>query len=244
MTGINLYETSSNLVQDSESYSELCFCAADAASSYYLVRISLAFTLFYFCLYLILINYEQLIILFTQATLKTSSGANFFFKGSENIKILQASAIIKVIGGFEGLGEPNLDDPQETPKPTRSLNSTAMEVERNSLSMSATQMQMERQREISKGVMTGENPSGPSVPIPIQTGLSNSERFLDFKYIMGLGNPCPWQISPSPPREIQNPPPLHLLRANVKQYKQRRGRTIQYKQLKWRTSAFDFEYSE
>ena len=80
MTGINLYETSSNLVQDSESYSELCFCAADAASSYYLVRISLAFTLFYFCLYLILINYEQLIILFTQAPLKTSSGAIFFLR--------------------------------------------------------------------------------------------------------------------------------------------------------------------
>jgi len=95
---------------------------------------------------------------------------------------------------------------QETPKPTRSLNSTAMEVERNSLSMSATHMHMERQREISKGLITAENPSGPSVPIPIPTGFSNSERFLNFKYIMGLGNPCPWKISPSPPREIHNPP--------------------------------------
>jgi hypothetical protein len=181
----------------------MCLCAADgagaAASSYYLVRISLAFTLFYLIFYLILINYEQLL---------TGSGANKFLQGSENIKVLQASAIIKVIGGFEGLGESNLDDSQETPKPTRSLNSTAMEVERNSLSMSATHMHMERQREISQGVLTGENPSGPSVqrPIPIPDGFRNSERFMNFKYIMGLGNPCPWKISPSPPREIPNPP--------------------------------------
>jgi hypothetical protein len=207
ITGINLYETSSILDQESVSYSEMCLCVdighGHAASSYFFVRISLAFTLFYLVFYLILINYEQLI---------TCSWANKILQGSDNIKVLQASALIKVIGGFEGLGEPNLDDEQqkqvqqETPKPTRSLNSTAMEVERNSLSMSATHMHMERQREISQGLLTAENSSGPSVPIPIPTGFSNSERFLNFKYIMGLGNPCPWKISPSPPREIQNPP--------------------------------------
>ena len=79
-----------------------------------------------------------------------------------------------------------------------------MEVERNSISMSATQMEYHRQRENSKGSVSEVNPEGKAVPIPIQTGMSSSSRFMEFKYLMGLGNPCPWKNSPSPAGESPN----------------------------------------
>lgn len=120
-----------------------------------------------------------------------------------------ASCVI-VRGGFEGLGDPELDAQHDTSKVTRRLNSsqiiTASEVERNSLSMSATHMATQRQREDSQNSLTDVNPDGKAVPIRIQTGISSSSRFMDFKYLMGLNNPCPWAITPPPPSESPNLP--------------------------------------
>jgi hypothetical protein len=80
-------------------------------------------------------------------------------------------------------------------------------MERNSLSLSATQMEYHRQKENSKDTMPLVNPEGcPAVPIPIQTGMNSSSRFMDFKYVMGLGNPCPWEKTPTPPRESSKLP--------------------------------------
>jgi len=114
-------------------------------------------------------------------------------------------------GGFEGLGDPDLEAPHETPV-TRRLNSsqmnTAMEVERNSISISATQMEILRQREISKSTFT-VNQEGPAHPVPIKQNLS---RLQDIKYVIGLGNPCPFVNSP-----LDNPH-LHLSRADSPQH--------------------------
>jgi hypothetical protein len=123
-----------------------------------------------------------------------------------NKTVMGATCVI-VRGGFEGLGAPELDETHVTPNATARLNSslsiTALEEGRNSLSLSPTQMENQRQIENSKGSLSEVNPEGQAVPIPIQTGMSSSTRFMDFKYVMGLGNPCPWKISPSPPRETR-----------------------------------------
>lgn len=122
-----------------------------------------------------------------------------------NKPVMWAAPLI-IRGGFDGLGDPDLDIQHEASKDTRRLNSspsiTAIEMERNSLSLSATQMEYHRQKENSKATMPLVNPEGcPAVPIPIQTGITSSSRFTDFKYVMGLGNPCPWVNSPTPPHE-------------------------------------------
>ena len=123
-----------------------------------------------------------------------------------------ASCVI-VRGGFEGLGDPDLDSQHETQKYASNLNRSLSitEVERDSFSMSATQMEYHRQRENSKGTLPPVNHEGKAVPIPIQIGLSSSSRLMDFKSVIGLGNPCPWAITP-PPRGTPNLPlpPLHL----------------------------------
>lgn len=117
-----------------------------------------------------------------------------------------ASCVI-VRGGFEGLGDPDLDSQHETQKYASNLNRSLSitEVERDSFSMSATQMEYHRQRENSKGTLPPVNYEGKAVPIPIQIGLSSSSRFMDFKSVIGLGNPCPWAITP-PPRGTPNLP--------------------------------------
>ena len=191
ITGLNLYETYS--FNDSFSYIE--FCAADVAepkgTPLFHIRSCLATILFNLIVLFCLINYNKL-------------------TGSLAKKAIMGATLVKVCGGFEGLGETDLDAQHETPKATRRLNSslnpTALEVERNSLSMSATQMEYQRQMEISKVTIKEVNPEGKAVPIPIQTGISSSSRFMDFKYVMGLGNPCPWKISPIPPFEFPNLP--------------------------------------
>lgn len=113
------------------------------------------------------------------------------------------AASVIVTGGFEGLGDPELDANHETTKARRKLNSshstTALEMERNSFSMSTTQMNREDK-------LNEVNPEGEAVPIRIQTGMRTSSRFNDFIYLTGLGNPCPWKMTPPVTHETTNIP--------------------------------------
>lgn len=124
--------------------------------------------------------------------------------------VLGVTCVI-VRGGFEGLGDPSFEAQPETPNATHMLNRslTNTEVERDSLALSASQMEYQRQKSNSKGKLPAVNQEGPAEPIPIQTGTSS--RLLDFNYVMGLGNPCPWAISHSPPSVTPN---LQLSRAD------------------------------
>jgi hypothetical protein len=131
-------------------------------------------------------------------------------KQSKLMKFVLGASCVTIKGGFEGLGDPEIEEQNVTPKPRRSLNSslskTAMVVERDSLSLSATQLEYQRQREDSKGTMTEVNPEGKAVPIPIQTGIGTSSRFMGFKYLMGIANPCPWGKTPTPPLDLPSLP--------------------------------------
>ena len=87
------------------------------------------------------------------------------------------------------MGDPDIDLHHETSKATRMLNScpsiTAIEVKRNSLSLSATQMEYHIQKENSKATMMSVIPGRSCCTHPIQTGMNSSIRFMDFKYVMG-----------------------------------------------------------
>lgn len=189
-TGLNLYDTYS--FKDSLSYSE--FFEADVAEArgtpLFHIRICLATMLFNFIVlfFFFLLNFNKL-------------------SGSFKNKAVMGASCVIVRGGFEGLGDPDLDSQHETQKYASNLNRSLSitEVERDSFSMSATQMEYHRQRENSKGTLPPVNYEGKAVPIPIQIGLSSSSRFMDFKSVIGLGNPCPWAITP-PPRGTPNLP--------------------------------------
>lgn len=178
ITGLNLYDTYS--FKDSFSYRECCGADVDVAGApgtpLFHIRTCLATILFNLVLLFFLINSNKL-------------------SGSLATKVVMGATCITVRGGFEGLGDPDLDAQAGTSTATRRLNSSlstqALEMERDSLLMSSTQREYQRQRENSKTTLTEVNPEGKAVPIPIQTGFSTSSRFMDFKYVMGLGNPCP-----------------------------------------------------
>jgi hypothetical protein len=131
ITGLNLYDTYS--FQDSflNSYRECS--GADVIEApgthLYQIRTCLATIFFNLIVFVVLINCNK-------------------HSGSLANKIVKGASCVRVQGGFEGLGDPDLDAPHETQKTTRKLNSshsaTALEVEKNSLSLSATQMDYHR----------------------------------------------------------------------------------------------------
>lgn len=194
ISGFNLYDTSS--IQDSFSYSECCAADVAGAPGIHLVQIRI-------CLATILYN---LIVLFCFFNYNKLSGY------LPNKAVMAATCVI-VRGGFEGLGEPGLDAQHETHNATHRLNRslTQTEAERDSLSMSATQMEYNRQRENSKGTLPSVGyayPDSPAVPIPIQKGINNTRPrwFLDGHSLTGLGGACPWVNNPSPPLAMPGTP--------------------------------------
>jgi hypothetical protein len=104
-----------------------------------------------------------------------------------------------VHGGFEGLGDPDLDAQQETAKPRRMLNSShspiALETERDSVSKVEKEMENQRANSKGKAKLTDLNTTcgGQAHPtaIPIPKSFMDSSKFNDFKYIMGFGIPNP-----------------------------------------------------
>jgi len=128
-----------------------------------------------------------------------------------NKALIGASCVI-VRGGFEGLGDPDLDTQQETAKPRRLLNSShnpiALETERDSTTKLEKELENQRAKSKGKGKLTDVNPplEGQAQPtaIPIPKGFMNSSKFNDFKYIMGLANPNPWDNNPFPARDTTN----------------------------------------
>ena len=120
-------------------------------------------------------------------------------RGSLTNKIVMGASCVRVSGGFDGLGDSDLNAQHETSKETRNSYKNpslkALEDERDRLLTP-------KQTENSNDTMPVVNPEGPAASIPIKTGMSTSSRFMDFKYLIGLGNPCPWKQTPplSPPR--------------------------------------------
>jgi len=107
-----------------------------------------------------------------------------------------ASCVI-VHGGFEGLGDPNLDTQQETSKPRRMLNSShnpsALETERDSVTKLEKEVENQRAKNKGKAKLTDVYPEGKVQPIaiPISKSFMDSSIFNDFKYLMGIANPNP-----------------------------------------------------
>jgi hypothetical protein len=99
-------------------------------------RLEYVVLLFFFCFFLILLffflfNYNRLPIL------------------NKPLLLAPVAPCLIVKGGLEGLGDPELEAQHETPKATRRLKSskskTALDMERDSLSLSASQLEYQRQ---------------------------------------------------------------------------------------------------
>jgi hypothetical protein len=124
---------------------------------------------------------------------------------------MSATCVI-VHAGFEGLGDPDLDAQQETTKPRRMLNSShnpiALETERDSVSK--LEKELENQRANSKGkaklIDLNHAQEGQAQPLAIPISKSIMDKFIDFKYQIGFGNP---ENHPIPTREITNIPVGH-----------------------------------
>ncbi len=197
LLGINIYDTDTDSLQDSLAYSEYSVAEISGAGvrPFFFIRI---------CLATILLNLIVLFILFNYTKL-TGSWAN---------KALMSATCVIVHGGFEGLGDPDLDAQQETAKPRRMLNSShnpiSLETERDSVSKLEKEVENQRANSKGKGKLTNLNSTcgGQAQPtaIPIPKSFMDSSKFNDFKYIMGLPQPNPWDNNPFSTREITNIP--------------------------------------
>lgn len=197
LTGINIYDSDTNSLQDSLVYVE--YSVSDLSDAgvrpFFVIRICLATIFFNLMVLFILFNYTNL-------------------RGSWANKALMGAACVIVHGGFEGLGDPDLNAQQETAKPRRMLNSShnpiALETERDSVSKLEKEMENQRSNSKGKAKMTDLNPpcEGQAQPsaIPIPKSFMNSSKFNEFKYIMGFGLPNPFDNNPFPTQETTNIP--------------------------------------
>jgi len=197
LTGINIYDPDTHSLLDPLAYSDYTVAEISRAGvrPFFFIRTCLATIFFNLIVLLILFNYTKL-------------------SGSWTNKALMGATCVIVHGGFEGLGDPDLDAQQETAKPRRMLNSShspiALEIERDSVSKLEKEVENQRANSKGKAKLIDVNPPGGAqaqpTAIPIPKSFMNSSKFIDFKYIMGLGNPNPWENNPFPTRETTNFP--------------------------------------
>jgi len=170
-SGLNMYDTYS--YKDSFSYSECYSTNVEGAvvRPLFHIRTCLATILFNLIVLLLLFNYNKL-------------------SGSVARKALMGATCVIVRGGFEGLGDPDLDAQQETAKPRRMNSShspTALEVERNSLS----DLEYARQIENRNRKLEYKRSVRISVGILATTGFqingyTNEERYQFLKTLLKI----------------------------------------------------------